>query len=173
MHNTKTTGLFVPFSCLSKRERRWCAGKIWFRFRIHLSQVHLTAPERTGPDRQATLPVSERERHEWTIWSYCVDFGTERSKVYICASGRHDDGKWLPKRHQRKMFPKNEILFQSKTITQTVKWIPIQMNGLKKHICEVFTFIFTSSPLHNSVNNWMLIQGLVVHERQMWVILMY
>lgn len=77
-----TAGLFVPFSCLSNREWAWCAGKIYLRFRIHLSQVQLTAPERTGPDRQATSPVSEYERHEWTIWSHCVDFGTERTKVY-------------------------------------------------------------------------------------------
>lgn len=84
VHQRQTAGLFVPFSCLSKEEWRWCAGKIWFRFRIHLFQVHLTAPERTGPDRQATSPVSEYERHEWTIWSHCVDFGTERTKVYVC-----------------------------------------------------------------------------------------
>lgn len=117
------------------RIRKIYTGRILFSSRIHLSHIHLTVPERTGPDRQATLLVLGNKKHEWTIWSRCVDFGTTSTKVCIC--GSHDGGKlqrhWMENKYIMKMFIFAFLSWMLAVHSFLLSWLSVLY-------CKVFVF---------------------------------
>lgn len=128
-HETQLQGTLFPFSCLSNKEWRWCAEKIWFRFRIHLSQVPLTPPEKLVVTDRPLRQCQTIERHEWTIWFHCADFGTERTKKY---TGCCCKTMLLPQRH---------VVSLDRVFTKEYKTFTLIHDLVKHGLVEIFYLV--------------------------------